>query len=266
MIGSLGASVSSLGQRTLAGVEELGRMGLFMLLALRQLASRPFEFRMLLQQIRFVGSRSVVVISVAGAFVGMVVALQFYDTLVRFGSVSLLGSAVGLSLIRELGPVLTALIIIGRAGSATCAEIGIMRSDNQIDALESMAIDPYRYLIVPRLLAFLITVPLLTAIFNVIGILGGWLVGVVIFGLSQGAYFQSMADSVLLPDLLMGFVKSVAFSVIIVWICTGKSFLMHLNRSMVFGAEGVSRVTTDAVVAASIAVLFSDYIISALML
>ncbi len=206
------------------------------------------------------------VITVAGAFVGMVVALQFYDTLVRFGSVSLLGSAVGLSLIRELGPVLTALIIIGRAGSATCAEIGIMRSDNQIDALECMAIDPYRYLLFPRFVAFLIAVPLLTAIFNVIGIFGGWFVGVAVFKVNQGAYFQSMADSVLLHDLNMGVTKSIIFSLLIVWICAGKSFLMHLNRSMVFGAEGVSRVTTDAVVAASISVLFADYIISALML
>lgn len=266
MTGAVTTWLGTFGNRTLAAVEELGRMGLYLLLVLRQIAARPFELRILFQQIRFVGARSVVVIAVAGAFVGMVVALQFYDTLVRFGSVSLLGSAVGLSLIRELGPVLTALIIIGRAGSATCAEIGIMRSDNQIDALESMAIDPYRYLIVPRLLAFLVTVPLLTAIFNVVGIIGGWLVGVVIFGLNQGTYFQSMADSILWPDLFMGCVKSVAFAAVIAWICTGKSFLMHLNRSMVFGAEGVSRVTTDAVVAASITVLFSDYIISALML
>jgi phospholipid/cholesterol/gamma-HCH transport system permease protein len=266
MTSAVSSKLAAFGGRTIAAIEELGRMGLYLGLVVRQIVARPFELSIALRQIRFVGARSVVVIAVAGAFVGMVVALQFYDTLVRFGSVSLLGSAVGLSLIRELGPVLTALIIIGRAGSATCAEIGIMRSDNQIDALESMAIDPYRYLIVPRLLAFLVAVPLLTAIFNVVGIMGGWLVGVVIFGLSQGAYFQSMADSILWPDLLMGFAKSVAFAVIIAWICTGKSFLMHLNRSMVFGAEGVSRVTTDAVVAASITVLFSDYIISALML
>jgi phospholipid/cholesterol/gamma-HCH transport system permease protein len=259
-------SFNSLGRSALNGIEELGRMGLYLSLILRQIPSRPFEWRLLMEQIRFVGTRSIAVISVAGAFVGMVVALQFYDTLVRFGSVGLLGSAVGLSLIRELGPVLTALIIIGRAGSATCAELGILRNDHQIDALESMAIDPYRYLLVPRVLAFVITVPLLTAIFDVVGIMGGWLVGVVIFDLNQGAFFQSMADSVLGRDVVMGVTKSIAFSAIIVWICTGKSFLMHLNRSIVFGAEGVSRVTTDAVVAASISVLFADYILSALML
>ncbi len=241
-------------------------MGIFFAVAMRQIFARPWELRLILQQIRFVGARSVVVIAVAGAFVGMVVALQFYDTLVRFGSVSMLGSAVGLSLVRELGPVLTALIIIGRAGSATCAEIGIMRTDNQIDALECMAVDPYRYLLFPRFIAFLVAVPLLTAIFNVIGIFGGWFVGVAIFKVSQGAYFQSMADTVLVSDLSMGVTKSIVFSVLIVWICTGKGFLMHLNQGMVFGAEGVSRVTTDAVVVASISILFADYIISALML
>ena len=260
------SSIASLGQTSLQALEELGRLGMFFVLTIRQTVRPPYEIEMILRQIRFVGARSVLVISVAGAFVGMVVALQFYDTLVRFGAVSLLGSAVGLSLIRELGPVLTALIIIGRAGSATCAEIGIMRSDNQIDALECMAIDPYRYLLFPKFVAFLVAVPLLTAIFNVIGIFGGWFVGVAIFKVNQGAYFQSMADSVLLHDLNMGVTKSIIFSLLIVWICTGKSFLMHLNRSMVFGAEGVSRVTTDAVVVASISVLFADYIISALML
>ncbi len=259
-------SIPSLGQTSLQALEELGRLGIFFVLTIQQAVRPPYEVGMILRQIRFVGARSVLVISVAGAFVGMVVALQFYDTLVRFGSVSLLGSAVGLSLTRELGPVLTALIIIGRAGSATCAELGIMRSDNQIDALECMAIDPYRYLLFPRFVAFLVAMPLLTTVFNVIGIFGGWFVGVAIFKVNQGAYFQSMADSVLLHDLKMGVTKSIIFSLLIVWICTGKSFLMHLNRSTVFGAEGVSRVTTDAVVVASISVLFADYIISALML
>jgi phospholipid/cholesterol/gamma-HCH transport system permease protein len=256
----------TLGRSALDVLEELGRMGMLTSAVFVESLKPPWNIYLILQQLRFVGSRSVFVIAIAGAFVGMVVALQFYDTLVRFGSVSLLGSAVGLSLIRELGPVLTALIVIGRAGSATCAEIGIMRSDNQIDALESMAIEPIRFLLIPRYLAFLIAVPLLTAIFNVIGIAGGWFVGVGMFELSAGAYFQSMADSVVAHDLIMSLTKSFIFSFIIVSICTAKSFLMHLNRSIVFGAQGVSKTTTDAVVAASISVLFADYIISALML
>ena len=258
--------IHSLGRSAIDALEELGRMGLFFALTVHSTIRAGWEFQLILQQLRFVGARSVVVVAIAGGFVGMVVALQFYDTLVRFGSVSLLGSAVGLSLIRELGPVLTGLIIIGRAGSATCAELGIMRNDNQIDALECMAIDPIRYLLVPRFIAFIIAVPLLTAIFDVVGISGGWFIGVAVFDLSAGTYFHSMADSVNVHDLSMGFVKSVVFSIVIVWICTGKSFLMHLNRSIVFGAQGVSKVTTDAVVVASISILFADYIISALML
>ena len=266
MIETLRSPFNALGRRMINFTEELGRMGIFLAMIVRQLVRPPWEFRLILHQIRFVGARSVLVMTVAGTFIGMVVALQFYDTLVRFGSVSLLGSAVGLSLTRELGPVLTALIVIGRAGSATCAEIGIMRSDNQIDALECMAIDPYRYLLVPRFVAFLIAVPLLTAIFNVVGIMGGAFVGVVMFKVNQGTYFHSMADSVGWHDLNMGMTKSIVFAAIIVWVSTGKGFLMHLNRSMVFGAEGVSRTTTDAVVVASISILFVDYIISALML
>ncbi|MFT4585328.1 MAG: phospholipid/cholesterol/gamma-HCH transport system permease protein [Gammaproteobacteria bacterium] len=263
---SLVEKIRTLGQATLDTLEELGRMSLLMSSVVLEALRPPWDVNLILEQLRFIGARSVLVIVIAGAFVGMVVALQFYDTLVRFGSVSLLGSAVGLSLIRELGPVLTALIVIGRAGSATCAEIGIMRSDNQIDALESMAIEPTRFLLVPRYIAFLIAVPLLTAIFNVIGIAGGWLIGVGIFELSAGAYFQSMADSVVAHDLIMSLTKSFVFAFVIVWVCTAKSFLMHLNRSIVFGAQGVSKTTTDAVVAASISVLFADYIISALML
>lgn len=244
----------------------LGRFGLF-LGAVAVHLLRPWrQPRALLRQLHFIGARSVTVIAVAGAFVGMVVALQFHDTLVRFGAVSLLGAAVGLSLIRELAPVLTALIVIGRVGSAMCAEIGIMRSDNQIDALECMAIDPYGYLLAPRFLATLIAVPLLTALFNLVGIAGGWFVGVVLFDLAGGAYFVSMADSVVWRDVLMGVIKSCCFALIIVWICTGKGFLLHLDRTPAFGAEGVSRTTTDAVVAASIAVLFADYVVSALLL
>ena len=247
-------------------IRTVGRFGWFLATVGRYMLKPWQQWRVTLEQLQFAGARSVTVIAVAGAFVGMVVALQFYDTLVRFGSVSLLGAAVGLSLIRELAPVLTALIVIGRVGSAMCAELGIMRTDNQIDALECMAIDPYAYLLMPRYLAILIAVPLLTAIFNVVGIIGGWFVGVVIFGISEGAYFVGMADSIVARDIAMDFTKSVVFGLIIVWICTGKGFLIHLSSRPAFGAEGVSRATTDAVVAASIAVLFADYIISALML
>jgi phospholipid/cholesterol/gamma-HCH transport system permease protein len=244
----------------------LGRFGLYAGAVLPRLLRPWRQFPVTVRQLHFIGGRAVGVIAVAGGFVGMVVALQFHDTLVRFGAVGLLGAAVGLSLVRELAPVLTALIVIGRAGSAMCAELGIMRSDQQIDALECMAIDPYDYLIAPRFVATLVAVPLLTALFNVVGIGGGWLMSVTVFDLGGGAYFAGMADSVLWRDIVMDVVKAVAFAFIIVWVCTGKGFLMHLAARPAFGAEGVSRTTTDAVVAASIAVLFADYVISALLL
>lgn len=244
----------------------LGRYGVFLALVSAHLVRPWRQFSITARQLHFIGTRSLMVIAIAGGFVGMVVALQFHDTLVRFGAVSLLGAAVGLSLIRELAPVLTALIVIGRVGSSMCAEIGIMRNDNQIDALECMAIDPYGYLLAPRFIATLLAVPLLTCVFTVMGIAGGWFIGVVVFDIGEGAYFVSMADSVIARDLLMEGVKAICFALIIVWISTAKGYLLHLSRHPMFGAEGVSRTTTDAVVASSITVLFADYIISAVML
>ena len=255
-----------IGEHVLFSVQRTGMLGIFLSAALSRALTPPYSVRTILKQVHFIGVRSWPVIVVAGAFVGMVVALQFHDTLVRFGSVSLLGSAVGLSLIRELGPVLTALMVIGRAGSAMCAEIGIMRSEEQIDALECMSIDPIRYLIVPKLIATVLSVPLLTALFDVVGIAGGLLVGVVGFGVSSGAYLEGMAESVLFTDVLMGLVKSLVFGLLIVWISCAKGFFLHREKQAAFGAEGVSRVTTSAVVLASIAVLFCDYLISAVML
>ena len=259
-------TTAPIAHRLLDPLATLGRYGLFFAAVLPHLLRPWTQFVVVARQVHFVGARSLGVIAVAGGFVGMVVALQFYDTLVRFGAVGLLGAAVGLSLIRELAPVLTALIVIGRVGSAMCAEIGIMRSDNQIDALECMAIDPYAYLIAPRFIAMLIAVPLLTAVFNLVGMAGGWFVGVVLFGVGEGAYFSGMADSIVARDVAMDMVKALSFGFIIVWISTAKGYLMHIARRAAFGAEGVSRTTTDAVVVSSISVLFADYIISALML
>lgn len=244
----------------------LGIAGIFLLETSKTILLPPYSLKPLVKQVAFIGARSLLVIVIAGLFVGMVIALQFYDTLVRFGSVSLLGSAVGLSLIRELGPVLTALMVIGRSGSAMCAEIGIMRVDNQIDALECMAIDPYRYLFGPRILAGIICVPILTAVFILVGIFGGYFVGVILFGVSPGSYFQGMSDTVLNRDLFMGFSKSLVFGLLIVWIACDKGFNLHLDKHGAYGSEGVSRITTEAVVISSIAILFSDYLLSALIL
>jgi phospholipid/cholesterol/gamma-HCH transport system permease protein len=241
-------------------------MGVFLFSCLLRIFKPPFRIHPILEQINFIGSRSVFVIFFTGAFTGMVLSLQGYYTLRKFGSEGLLGSAVALSLIRELGPVLTALMVIGRAGSAMCAEVGIMRNSEQIDALECMAIDPYQYLMVPKFVGSIISVPLLTFIFDVVGILGGYLIGVALLGVNQGAYFQGMYDSVVWKDIEMGIVKSLVFSVMIVWISTSKGYFLHLERSGGFGAMGVSRATTNAVVLSSVAVLVWDYLISAIML
>lgn len=258
--------IAKTGRYFLDMAERIGRSGIFLVNGLGKVVTPPYSLSPVIKQLHFIGARSLLVISISGMFVGMVVALQFYDTLLRFGSVALLGAAVGLSLIRELGPVLTALIIIGRAGSAICAEISIMRNEQQIDALECMAIDPYRYLIAPRLLAAMISVPLLTLIFITVGIFGGYFVGVILFGVSPGSYLGGMYDSVLWRDIFMGVVKSFFFGLIMIWVATSKGFYLHLQRNGAHGSEGVSRVTTDAVVLSSISVLFADYIISAIIL
>jgi phospholipid/cholesterol/gamma-HCH transport system permease protein len=255
-----------LGDQCLFILEQLGRMGLFLGLCLFSIFKPPYKIYPILRQIHFIGTRSTFVIVFTGAFTGMVLALQGYYTLRKFGSEGMLGSAVALSLIRELGPVVAALMVVGRAGSAICAEIGIMRNSEQIDALECMAIDPYKYLMVPKFVAALLSMPLLTAIFDVVGILGGWLIGVVLLGINQGAYFQGMYDSVVWADVKMGLVKSFVFGLMLVWISAAKGYFLHLERGGGFGAEGVSRATTDAVVLSSVSVLAWDYLISAIML
>ena len=259
-------AIERLGGGVLDFIGQLGLLGVFLYTTLKKAFSAPLPLYPVIKQIHFIGARSTLVILVAGAFTGMVVALQFYDTLVRFGSVAMLGSAVALGLIRELGPVLSALVVIGRAGSAICAEIGIMRSDEQIDSLECMAIDPYRFLIVPRLLAALLAVPALTMLFIFVGIFGGWLVGVVLFGVNEAAYFQGMYHTVVWHDIAMGLVKSVIFGLIIIWVATAKGFLLHLDPQGAYGSEGVSRTTTNAVVMSTIGILIADYLISAIML
>jgi len=258
--------VEKLGREFLYLLESIGRAGIFLGTTFTNILRPPYTPYPVIRQVYFIGARSLIVILVTGLFTGMVLGLQGYHNLKKFGSEELLGSAVALSLIQELGPVLTALMVIGRAGSAICAEIGIMRNSEQIDALECMSIDPVKYLVAPKLVAGLIALPLLTGIFITVGIVGGWFVGVVLFDVGEGAYFQGMYDSVLWRDLRMGLTKSLVFGLLIVWIASAKGFFIHLERRGAHGSEGVSRITTDAVVIASIAVLFADYIISALIL
>jgi phospholipid/cholesterol/gamma-HCH transport system permease protein len=257
--------IENLGGHVLWHINELGGLAMFLMGAIRGIFRRPFRFAAFLKEIRFIGANSFVVIFFTAAFTGMVLGVQGYYTLSKFGSEGLLGSAVALSLIRELGPVLTALMVTGRAGSAMCAELGIMRITQQIDALECMSIDPYRFLITPKFLATLVSVPLLTLMFDVVGIFGGYFSGVIILDVNPGAFFSGMEQSVLNKDINLGIIKSFAFALIIVWICTGKGYLLYRAR-VGFGAGSVSRVTTRAVVLSSITVLIWDYLITAFLL
>lgn len=239
---------------------------MFLFFALTGLLKRPFRGREVVRQLHFVGAGSLTVIFFTALATGMVLGLQGYYSLSKFGAEGMLGSAVSLTLVMELGPVLTALMVTGRAGSAMCAEIGIMRISEQIDALECMAIDPFRYLISPKFIATLIAVPLLTAVFDVVGIFGGYLAGVKLMGVNSGAYFSGMEQSVTNFDLRLGIIKSFVFGLLIVWICTGRGYFVQLIRGAGFGAESVSKVTTQAVVISSISVLVFDYLLTAVLL
>ena len=258
--------LAALGDQTLYVLADLGRMGTFLFFALVGLGKRPFRFRELLKQLSFIGASSFTVIFFTALSVGMVLGLQGYYSLNKFGAEGMLGSAVSLSLVMELGPVLTALMVAGRAGSAMCAEIGIMRISEQVDALECMAIDPFRYLISPKFLATLISIPLLTAMFDVIGIAGGYIAGVHLMGVNGGAFFSGMQMSVTDHDIRMGIIKSFVFALLVVWICTGRGYFVQKIRGAGFGAESVSKVTTQAVVLSSISVLIFDYLLTAVLL
>jgi phospholipid/cholesterol/gamma-HCH transport system permease protein len=257
--------VEAIGASTLNVFEEAGRTFNLLLLVLWQLLQPPYRLYPIVRQTYFIGARSMTIIALSGVTIGMVIGLAFYTILVRFASVNLLGAGVVLSIVREIGPIMTALMVVGRAGSAMCAELGIMRISEQVDALECMAIDPGKYLVLPRVIAGLVSVPLLTAMFNFVAIFGGYFVGVIMFGMTDGAYMNSMIGALEWEDVRLGLIKSLIFGVLITLICCAKGYYMHLSKSGSQGAEGVSYVTTDAVVLSSISVLFADFIIGALM-
>jgi len=243
----------------------MGRMTLFLLYGLLHIFSWPIQVIKIIEQIYYIGMKSVFVIVLTGAFTGMVLGLQGYYTLVKFGSEGILGAAVALTLIREMGPVLTAIMVIGRAGSAMAAEIGIMRISEQIDALETMDIDPIRFLVSPRIAASLISFPLLTAIFDVVGILGGYFTGSVMLGINPGIYFSRVQSSVVLQDISGGFIKSIVFAIVVVTVCCFQGYMTH-TRSEGFGSKGVSLSTTSAVVTSCVLVLITDYILTSFLL
>ena len=252
------APLRALGRASLHGLQALGGTALFLLEGIAQIFSGSKILPRTLQQIYVIGSKSLFLILLIGIFCGMVLGLQGYYTLVQFGSVAMLGSAVSLTLIRELGPVLT-----GRAGSSMAAEIGVMRITDQIDALDVMDINSMGYLVSPRLLASLISFPLLTAIFDVIGILGGYLTGVLMLGINEGTYFYRMAFSVTATDVSGGFVKSVVFGLLVATICCRQGYYANRRRDSM-GPEAVGNATT--VVISCVLILAADYVITSFLL
>ena len=240
-------------------VREIGRMGLFLAESFFWMLFPPYLIQRIIKQINFIGVKTTLVILLTGTFTGMVLALQIYFTLVKFGAEARLGSVVALSLIKELGPVICALMVTGRAGSALTAEIGIMRITEQIDALDAMALNPYKYLIIPNLIAGIISVPLLNFMFVVVGVFGGYTVGVGLMGLSSGTYFGGIRDFVDSGDILEGLYKSLSFGILITWISCYKGY------STGYGAEGVSKATTQAVVLSSVVILIWDYFMTSIL-
>jgi len=238
-------------------------MGIFLFKTVFFTVIPPLKFVRVLKQIRFIGFHSTVLILLTGGFAGMVLGFQGYYSLSRFGSDAFLGPVVALSLIKELGPVLSALMVTGRAGSAITAEIGIMRISEQIDALKLMGLNPYRYLVVPNLIAGMIALPLLGAIFDVAGIFGGYLIGVKLLGLSAGTYFGEMATHVNIKDVIEGIYKSFSFGIIIIWVSCFKGYYTGIFTG--FGAEGVSKSTTQAVVLSSVLILVWDYFMTSVL-
>ena len=252
--------VDRLGSRTLELLHEMGKMLNFLLYALYKIVTTPGKPIHVLKQIHFIGAKSFFVIFLTASFTGMVLGLQGYYTLAKFGSESMLGAAVALTLIRELGPVLSAIMVTGRAGSAITAEIGIMNITEQIDALRTMALEPFKYLVSPKIIGALIAVPLLCAIFDVVGIFGGYMVGVKLLGVNPGAYFHEMQNSVVWKDIYSGIIKSISFGLIISWVSCYKGYYTG------HGAEGVSRATTAAVVMSSVMILIWDYFLTSVLL
>ena len=253
--------IQKLGESGLQFSTRLGISGIFLLRTLLQRPKWRQGFRMLIQEIYFVGVLSLAIVVVSGLFIGMVLALQGFNTLERFGATDELGTLIALSVVRELGPVVTALLFAGRAGSALTAEIGLMRTTEQISSMEMMAVDPLWRIISPRFWAGFISLPILTIIFSAVAIYGGYLVGVRWLGVDDGSFWSSMQSSVsFYSDILNGIIKSFVFGFVVTWIAVYQGYYT------VPTSEGISRATTRSVVYASLAVLGLDFVLTAMML
>ncbi|MDZ7735313.1 MAG: lipid asymmetry maintenance ABC transporter permease subunit MlaE [Gammaproteobacteria bacterium] len=260
MIGGFVEFLRFLGRFGLGFFERLGRAHLFLLSLLVCLPAVVRRWRLVVLQIYSVGFLSLIIIVVSGLFVGMVLGLQGYNTLVDFGAEESLGVLVALSLVRELGPVVSALLFAGRAGSALTAEIGLMKATEQLSAMEMMAVDPFKRVIGPRFMAGFISMPLLAAMFSAVGVMGGYFVGVGLLGVDDGAFWSQMQSAVeLREDILNGVIKSIVFGIAVTWIAVFEGY------DTVPTSEGISRATTRTVVNSSLAILGLDFILTALM-
>ena len=239
----------------------LGQSGLFLT---RSVFTRPRAdqlWGLLSNQLYRVGVLSLAIIVLSGLFIGMVVSLQGYNTLSKFGAETELGSLLALAVVRELGPVVSALLFAGRAGSSLTAELGLMRTTKQIGSLEMMAVNPYQYIVAPRLWAGFIALPLLTVLFNLVAIIGGYFVGVSWLGVDSGAFWSNMQDAVgFHADIINGIIKSVVFGVVVTWIALYQGFYSQPT------AVGISHATTKTVVYASLMVLALDFVLTAVMM
>jgi phospholipid/cholesterol/gamma-HCH transport system permease protein len=252
-------AIADVGARGLGAVHGLGRFGTFAGQVAASLATPPPRVRRTLDELYDVGVRSLPVIGVCGLAVGMVLGLQGYNTLVRFGAEESLGAVVGLSLIRELGPVLSALLVTGRAASAAAAEIASMGVTEQLDGLRMMSIEPVHFVVAPKVVAFVVCMPLLSALFIVLGLAGGYLVGVVFLGVDPGSYVSSLEETVELgADVVPSLVKSLVFGVLVGLIAAYRGFHAAPHSA------GVSAATTSTVVVASVTTLVVDYFLTAL--
>ncbi|MCW8109460.1 lipid asymmetry maintenance ABC transporter permease subunit MlaE [Alteromonas ponticola] len=252
-------AIHALGVKTISRFAAAGRAALMLFGALFAIP-RMKNVYLTVKQIYVVGVQSLLIILVSGLFIGMVMALQGYTILVDYGAEASLGPMVALSLLRELGPVVTALLFAGRAGSALTAEIGLMKATEQLSSLEMMAVDPLRRVVAPRFWAGLISMPMLALLFSAIGILGGHLVGVDWLGVDSGSYWSIMQSTVDFDkDVINGVIKSLVFAIVVTWIAIFKGY------DCIPTSEGISKATTETVVFSSLAVLGLDFVLTALM-
>jgi len=253
-------AIRRLGEETLEVLRSIGASGVFLFQSLVAVPNLRTGFPLLLQQLYAVGVLSLAIIVVSGLFIGMVLGLQGYNILVTYGSEQALGTMVALTLVRELGPVVTALLFAGRAGSALTAEIGLMKATEQLSSMEMIGVDPLRRIVAPRFWAGFISMPILALIFSAVGILGGHLVGVNWLGIFDGSYWANMQNSVdFNKDVLNGVIKSVVFGAAVTWIAVFQGYDCEPT------SEGISRATTRTVVYGSLAVLGLDFILTAVM-